>query len=191
MARKKISAMTAASAYTGSNEFYELVQGGNTRQGSHALLKAYFDTLYTAAIVRAEWRADTHAGYGGTDTKIPYFTNVNVNVDTAAAMTVVNNSTNGTRVTINTAGRYAVSYWAFTLAAAYIGISLNSAQLTTNIQTITAADRIALATSAGASYAILVSWTGTLAANDVIRPHADGTSSAGAALHGFSICRVG
>lgn len=46
MARKKISDMTAASAYTGSNEFYELVQGGNTRKGSHALLKTYFDTLY-------------------------------------------------------------------------------------------------------------------------------------------------
>lgn len=50
MARKKISAMTAASAYTGSNEFYELVQGGNTRQGSHALLKTYFDTLYAPVV---------------------------------------------------------------------------------------------------------------------------------------------
>lgn len=46
MADKKISDMTAASAYTGANEFYEMVQGGSTRQGSHALLKTYFDTLY-------------------------------------------------------------------------------------------------------------------------------------------------
>jgi hypothetical protein len=41
MADKKISEMTAASAYTGTNEFYEMVQGGNTRQGSHALLKRH------------------------------------------------------------------------------------------------------------------------------------------------------
>lgn len=54
MARKKISGMTAASAYTGSNEFYELVQGGNTRQGSHALLKTYFDTLYGPAVEYAK-----------------------------------------------------------------------------------------------------------------------------------------
>lgn len=48
MADKKISEMTAASAYTGANEFYEIVQGGNTRQGSHDLLKDYLDTLYPA-----------------------------------------------------------------------------------------------------------------------------------------------
>lgn len=54
MARKKISAMTAASAYTGANEFYELVQGGNTKQGSHALLKTYFDTLYAPAVKYAK-----------------------------------------------------------------------------------------------------------------------------------------
>ena len=59
MADKKISEMTAASAYTGTNEFYEIVQGGNTRQGSHDLLKAYFDTLYAPAQVRFTSTAQT------------------------------------------------------------------------------------------------------------------------------------
>lgn len=80
MADKKISEMTVASAYTGANEFYEIVQGGNTRQGSHALLKTYFDTLYLTAsfsnairnIVRVE--KTTHTQYNTTiplDNTIP------------------------------------------------------------------------------------------------------------------------
>lgn len=63
MADKKISEMTAASAYTGANEFYEMVQGGNTRQGSHALMKTYFDTLYAPTVfwVRDEKSSGTAA----------------------------------------------------------------------------------------------------------------------------------
>lgn len=191
MANQKISELTESDNCDGT-ELVAVVQSSTTKKATlNTRVKAYFDTLYQAIFSRAEWRADTHAGYGGTDTRIPYFTNVRVNSDTGSALTVVNNSTNGTRITINTAGRYAVSFWAFPSAASYIGISLNSNQLTTNIQSIDADDRIALATSAGASYAILVSWTGTLSATDVIRPHSDATGTGGSALHGFSICRVG
>lgn len=67
MARKKISAMTAASAYTGANEFYELVQGGNTRQGSHSLLKTYFDTLYAPPIKYAKLSDQKSSGTAGGD----------------------------------------------------------------------------------------------------------------------------
>ena len=63
MARKKISDMTAASAYTGSNEFYELVQGGSTRKGSHALLKTYFDTIYPVYTAPASV-TPTFTGFG-------------------------------------------------------------------------------------------------------------------------------
>ena len=54
MVDKKISEMTVASAYTGASEFYELVQGGATRQGSHALLKTYFDGFYTKTYITAQ-----------------------------------------------------------------------------------------------------------------------------------------
>lgn len=65
MADKKISEMTAASAYTGANEFYEIVQGGNTRQGSHDLLKDYLDTLYLpfSAATPVAW-TPTFTGFG-------------------------------------------------------------------------------------------------------------------------------
>jgi len=142
------------------------------------------------SVTRAEWMADTHAGFGGTDTKIPYFTNVNINVDTASAITMVNNNTNGCKATINTAGVYTVGFWMFLSAANYIGISVNSTQLTTNIDSITAAHRRALDTSAGADYMAFVSFTGYLAANDVVRPHTNGQGTNTAAKCGFSICRV-
>ena len=75
MADKKISEMTAASAYTGANEFYEIVQGGNTRQGSHELLKTYLDTLYAPAVATASYYANTMAGNGSTANRIVYYTN--------------------------------------------------------------------------------------------------------------------
>ena len=67
MADKKISEMTAASAYTGANEFYEIVQGGNTRQGSHDLLKDYLDTLYapvTSILTSPVAWTPTFTGFG-------------------------------------------------------------------------------------------------------------------------------
>ena len=143
-------------------------------------------------VTRAEWRANTHAGYGSTDTRIPYFTNIDVNVDTAGAMTIVNNATNGCRVTINTAGRYAISYWFIPSGAnAGIGISINSSQLTTNIGSITAANRVAFA-GAVDGVGSLCSITLDLEQNDVIRPHGNAIGAgAFAAISGFSIVRVG
>lgn len=80
MARKKISEMTAASAYTGANEFYEIVQGGNTRQGSHALLKAYFDTLYSptlGTVVARTSYTPTFTGFGTVSNVVAYYSQLN------------------------------------------------------------------------------------------------------------------
>lgn len=161
------------------------------RTGAVTAQAGDYSAHYAAIVDRAEWMADTLAGFGSTDTKIPYFTNVNINSDTAGAMTVVNNSTNGCKITINTAGRYTVGFWMYLSQANYIGISVNSNQLTTNITSITAAHRRALDTSAGADYMAFVSFTGWLAVNDVIRPHTAGAGSNSSALNGFSICRIG
>lgn len=192
MADKKISEMTAASAYTGANEFYEVVQGGNTRQGSHALLKAYFDTLYAPVLTSWVVRWDTFAGVGSTDTKIVYFTNKNT--DTSAGdLTIVNNSTNGLRLTIVSDGLYAISHsLAVGGASLIMGVSRNSSQLTTNVESITAANRLAIATL-DADYAQTVSFTMPLSAGDIIRPHFGGGAGNAvtyAALASFSITRI-
>lgn len=192
MARKKISELTAASAYTGASEYYEVVQGGNSRQGSHALLKTYFDTLYAPALTSWAVRWDTFAGVGSTDTKIIYFTNKNT--DTSAGdLTIVNNSTNGLRLTIVSNGLYAISHsLAVGGASLIMGISRNSSQLTTNVDSITAVNRLAIATL-DAGYAQTVSITMPLSAGDIIRPHfglGGGDAATYAALGSFSITRI-
>lgn len=187
MARKKISAMTAASAYTGSNEFYELVQGGNTRQGSHALLKTYFDTLYAPVISRASWFAHTAGGVGSTATKILYFNTVVTNNPNSKFTITNNNSTNGLAITINQAGLYAVSLWFDPSGSDYTGISLNASSLTTSIISIAAAERLGMQYSNNAYYTASVSVTKIFAQNDVIRPHINTGSVGTAANSGFII----
>ncbi len=146
--------------------------------------------LAAVAVVEATWRAHTLAGYGSTDTKIPYFTTVVENVDTAGAFTVANNSTNGLSITINIAGRYAVKASINGNSAFGVGISLNSAQLTTAINSITAADRLASTITGGASYGGDVSITKWFAVDDVIRPHTEGNAAGTAATCLFCIERM-
>ena len=151
-----------------------------------ATLKNYFDSLYIKP--QCEWRADTHAGYGSTDTKIPYFTNVRVNVDTASAIAVTNNSTNGCKVLINTADYYTFSYNASPAVASYIGFSLNSAQLTTTVDGINVQNRLALTYIVGTETA-RISIRLWCAVNDVVRVHTSGVAPYDAAFSNFSVTR--
>lgn len=137
-------------------------------------------------------RWDAFAGYGSTDNKIPYFTNKNTDVGSSGNITITsNNSTNGLSLTINTAGNYSISFWSNYSAVSSHGLSLNSNQLTTSIASITAVNRLAMATSGAANFSVFVSWSGWLGVNDVIRPHTDGTSVGTApAAAGFSIAKI-
>lgn len=187
MANKKYTELPQANAITGA-EILAMVQGGDSVQGDIDLIKAYFDTLYATAKPQCEWRADTHAGYGSTNTRIPYMTNVRVNVDTAGAITVSNSSTNGLSITINIADYYTVSYQFSPTSASYIGISLNSAQLTTGVDGITAANRLGLTYIPG-THTDRVTARVYCAVNDVIRPHSAPIGADTAAFAQFSINR--
>jgi len=177
---------TSANGTFFDTEFNRLYANDNDLDGRLETVEAN----YVSAVPRAEWMADTHAGYGSTATKIPYFTNVNINVDTASAMTVINNATDGCKVTINTAGRYGVTYWSDQGAIGdSIGISVNGSP-TTNIQSITGAQRRSHAQCGYPTAAVAVSTIMDLSVNDVVRPHTDAQAIATAALCGFSICRV-
>lgn len=136
---------------------------------------------------QCEWRADGHAGYGSTDTCIPYFTNVRTNVDTELAITMENNSTNGCKVTIKTA-----DYYTFTLSMnfssiVWFGISRNSSQLTTSITSIKAQDCLNL--SATSDRQTSVSIRLYCSENDVIRPHSDGSGVSSSGYTRFSVTR--
>lgn len=189
MADKKISEMTAASAYTGANEFYEMVQGGNTRQGSHELLKTYLDTLYAPVVTTASYYANTMAGNGSTATKIPYYTNAPVNSPNSQ-FTVANSSTNGLSITINVAGIYAFSA-TFDTGVQYAGFSVNASSLTTNVQSLAVGERLGVAYVNSVGEAMHVAVTRRFAVNDVIRPHTNGAGASTAAVCNFICEKVG
>ena len=133
---------------------------------------------------------DTITGAASTDTKIAYFTNKNT--DTSSGdLTIVNNSTNGLRLTIVSDGLYAMGFWLVSTGANLtFGISLNSSQLTTDIESITAVNRLALATSA-TNLAAMATATRRLSAGDVIRAHTGGGGGAATnAFSGFFITRI-
>lgn len=128
-------------------------------------------------------------GYGSTNNKIRRFTTAVVN--TGTDITYADSATNGGSFTINTAGIYAISYTDQFSAADNMGISLNSAQLTTGIQNITAANILSVTTTVAANNAANCSVTLKLAATDVVRAHTNGTASGTAtAACNFTIVRI-
>lgn len=117
-------------------------------------------------------------GHGSTNTKIRNFSAAAVKDTTGAHMTFTADATNGADVTINTSGIFDITFVNGNSAGTtVIGISNNSAQLTTNIQTITATDRLAIAgqTTAGPEATMTAHFCGFLSAGDVIRAHTDGS----------------
>lgn len=137
--------------------------------------------------VQSMVRLNTANGYGSTNTKIRRFTNVVTNQGTD--ITYADSATLGASFTINVSGVYAIAYSDNLNAATSVGLSLNSSQLTTDIATITAADRIAYTTTATASYSQQCGVTMYLTATDVVRAHTSGAATGSNPVH-FTITRV-
>lgn len=134
----------------------------------------------------------TGNGHGSTNTRIRRFTTAMTN--TGTDITYADSAANGASFTVNTTAFYAIQYTDnYQSSNSYIGISRNSAQLTTSIQSINVADRIAYATWANGGPGLYVPATTVLklTAGDVIRAHTDGNP--GDATNGcfFSIEKVG
>lgn len=113
--------------------------------------------------------------WGSSNTCIRRFTN---SVVSGSDITYADSATLGMSCTITQAGVYSITYTDERVNdTTKIGISLNSAQLTTSIESITTANRLIMtrvnATVAGVTQ-VNCSWTGRLAVNDVIRAHGDG-----------------
>ena len=115
-------------------------------------------------------RYNTLAGYGSTDTKIPYFTNEVENRGTPI-VSIVNDSTNGFRLTALRECTVDISFSGNFNAAEIMAFSLNSTQLTTGVASITTADRLCYSdpTSGGNNETISVSVR--LDQGDILRPH--------------------
>lgn len=116
----------------------------------------------------------TYSGYGSTNTKIPYFSTEILNT-TGSLITISNGSTNGFSVTSNADNVKVTMTVAYDYnASGNAGISLNSSQLTTNIETISAPNRKAIGYIGSAGEKITNTVTIILNRGDVLRPHTDG-----------------
>lgn len=109
-------------------------------------------------------------GQGSTNTKIRYYNTVGRSLGTDITRTA--STSLGDAFTINVTGVYAISVNdEYSAAAAVIGISLNSSQLSTDITSITAANVVGISNAQGAGAPGGLSVTLNLTAGDVIRVH--------------------
>lgn len=136
-------------------------------------------------------RLNTANGYGSTNTAIRRFTNAVVNQ--GSDITYADSAANGASFTINTAGIYAITYGdSSSTTTSWNGLSLNSAQLTTAITSITISTVLSIAYSGGANGGGVTQWTGYLAVGDVVRPHtASVTVGSVANTCNFTIIKIG
>jgi len=121
----------------------------------------------------------TGNGRGTTNTKIRRFTTTTTNTATSD-VTYADSATLGMTVTVLTSGVYSLAYEEMaTVSSVPWGISRNSNQLTTAFGSITKTHQVAsgpgLTTTADGAWA---TYTGYLAAGDVIRAHFGGTVAA-------------
>lgn len=128
-------------------------------------------------------------GYGSTNTKRRKYSVIEAS--TGAAMSYTNSATLGFSVTVNEAGFYEITIRDYRAAgSALFGVSKNSAQLTTAIDSITVTD-IVMVSGSGTS-GNQITRTMLLNAGDVIGPHDMGTmDSTSGVTSMFSMRKVG
>lgn len=135
---------------------------------------------------------DTPNGHGGTNTTCRRFTNIRLN--TGTAITYADSAANGGTWTINETGLYTIVYTdgKSTAGAERIGVTVNSAFLTTAIQDITYAQgrRAYGYATAVANEPGLCTCTVILTASDVIRAQTEGDASMNTDESYFLITKV-
>ncbi len=108
-------------------------------------------------------------GNGAVNTAIRRFDTVLQNV--GAAMTYATSSNNGASVTINYPGIYMFSYNDRHSAGTSLGLSLNSANLTTSVASLTWPELLCWSDVTSAGIGSPATYTGQFALGDVVRPH--------------------
>lgn len=131
-----------------------------------AATKNYVDTLASTASVFAH----TGNGHGSTGTKIRRFSN---STTVGTHITYADSATNGASFTINTTGIYSITY-SDEGGNHTNGISINSASLTTNIDTLTIAQGKRAIASGANTVASCGAITLYLTAADIVRPQTNG-----------------
>lgn len=118
-------------------------------------------------------RYNTHAGYSSTNNKIPYFANIGEN-SVSTIGTISNSATTGWSFTASKKCKVQLGYSGTVTTSGYLGVSLNSTELSTAIQAIADSYRVALDYGGGTGEAATAFASVNMNAGDVIRPHSSG-----------------
>jgi hypothetical protein len=132
-------------------------------------------------------RLNTSNGKGSTNTVISRFANIVTNQGTD--ITYADSATLGASFTINTSGVYAITLVGSSINS-FFGISLNSTQLTTSIDSITVTDKLVEAGQGASGLPTPVSVTLYLPSGSVVRPHGTTVGDNNSTSSSFTIVRV-
>lgn len=195
------SGITTATVYallcggiTATSAFQSIASVGTSGQvltsSGTGVLPVFATNPSTTYFNQGEVWADGQSGYASTNTKIPIFNNNLRTVGTAIGYTT--SATLGAAFVIGATGIYSVAYGSAFGGAADMGISVNSAQLTTSIGSIGVTVRLGAFTTNSADRSGTVAVSVNLSAGDILRPHTDGSALSASALdHFFRVTRIG
>lgn len=139
------------------------------------------------SIPRSRIRVEIGNGFGSTNTRIRRFTTSVVS--TGSDITYADSATNGATFTLGSAGIYSATTCDYKAAGfCNSGISINSAQLTTNIESITNTARLGLQSQSGDISCVTATFIG--AASDVIRAHGDNRCDGADTYVNFDIIKI-
>tara|TARA_R110000803_G_scaffold187128_3_gene249498 strand:- start:3872 stop:6487 length:2616 start_codon:yes stop_codon:yes gene_type:complete len=127
-----------------------------------------------------------HAGFGATNTKIPYFTTIVEDAITTCGV-VDNDATDGFSFTATSDCAVVITYGVSIGSVTNVGFSLNSSQLTTALTSITDADRVAEVSISSAGFWSLATANIIMKTGDIIRPHIDSGASSTNSRHRLNI----
>jgi hypothetical protein len=148
--------------------------------------------LTTAQLVQqsdSTLKLSTNNGYGSTNTKIRRFVNIDKNI--GSSISYQDSATFGASFTVLEAGEFQITYYDNFTSAQGMGLTVNSAELTTVIDSVLTTSRLANITTQGAGSPGNVSWSGYLEVGDVVRVHTSGVATTTAANSGFTISKQG
>jgi hypothetical protein len=167
-----------------------LSEVGNCIKFVHSPTTGFWESVYEN--VSSELVFDTLNGVGSTDTQIYKYTNNPTGLGNYITHNHGSYGVHGLELTIVRTGKYSVFLQTCSASSVPTGISLNSNQLTTVFDSITAAHRIAeLKQDPGGSVnTSTISYTGGLVKGDVLRHHGLGYT-AGTGRYMFNIVYLG
>jgi hypothetical protein len=147
--------------------------------------------VITEEKISCQLRLNTWAGYGSIDSNIMRFTNIDEDFGNMFSHNhpLYNGNTEGLEILINRNGKY--SFSACCENAGYLGFSLNSPQLTTNIRLITPSDRLNINYSIIANSIPAPDWEGYLSKGDIVRVHGSAATSTQPSFAGFTATYLG